>query len=127
MQLDSGNPRATTLDANYRDTWHLSAGTQYQATPQLLWNLGVAYDSSPVDDEDRTLSMPMGEAWRFATGITYALDKRTDLNLSYALVWIGDMPISQQKALPADAPKRVSGAFEDAWIQALSGSATWRF
>ncbi|MNF08760.1 hypothetical protein D3C80_2092610 [compost metagenome] len=69
----------------------------------------------------------MGEAWRFATGITYALDKRTDLNLSYALVWIGDMPISQQKALPADQPKRVSGAFEDAWIQALSGSATWRF
>ena len=127
VQLDSGNPRATTLDANYHDTWHLSAGTQYQATPQLLWNLGVAYDSSPVDDEDRTLSMPMGEAWRFATGITYALDKQTDLNLSYALVWMGDMPISQQKALPVDEPKRVSGAFEDAWIQALSGSATWRF
>ena len=127
VQLDTGNPVSASLDANYRDTWHFSLGSQYQASPRLLWNLGVAYDSSPVSDEDRTLSMPMGETWRLGTGITYALDGQTDLNLSYALVWMGDMEIDQQKALPADEPKRVSGEFDDAWIQALSASATWRF
>ncbi|HLD66007.1 MAG TPA: OmpP1/FadL family transporter [Pseudomonas sp.] len=127
VQLDTGNPVSASLDANYRDTWHLSLGSQYQASPRLLWNLGLAYDSSPVSDEDRTLSMPMGETWRLGTGITYALDGQTDLNLSYALVWMGDMEIDQQKALPADEPKRVSGEFDDAWIQALSASATWRF
>ncbi|MCY1542082.1 hypothetical protein D9M68_778090 [compost metagenome] len=41
--------------------------------------------------------------------------------------WMGDMPIEQEKALPVNDPRRVSGEFEDAWIQALAGSMTWRF
>jgi long-chain fatty acid transport protein len=127
VQLDSGNPVSTSVDANYRDTWHLSVGTQYQASPQLLWNAGLAYDSSPVSDSNRTLTMPMGETWRIASGFTYALDLQTELNLSYAFIWMGDMPISQQKSLPIAEPKQTSGSFEDAWIQAVSASATWRF
>ncbi len=127
VQLDSGNPVSASLDANYRDTWHLSIGTQYQATPRLLWNAGLAYDSSPVSDSNRTLSMPLGKTWRIATGFTYALAQQTDLNLSYAFIWMGDMPISQQKSLPVAEPKQTSGSFNNAWIQALSASATWRF
>ncbi|MNP49732.1 hypothetical protein D3C76_1439390 [compost metagenome] len=69
----------------------------------------------------------MAESWRFGTGLTYSLDGHTDLNLSYELVWLGDMSVRQEKPLPAGEPKQVSGEFEDAWIQALSGSVTWRF
>lgn len=127
VTLDSGNPVSTTVDANFKDTWHLSIGTQYQATQQLLWNLGVGYDSSPLNDSDRTFAVPVGSTWRFGTGVTYALDKQTDLNLSYALVWMGDLEVDQQKLLPLTDPKRTSGQFEDAWIQAVSASATWRF
>ncbi|MDX1298650.1 MAG: outer membrane protein transport protein [Pseudomonas sp.] len=127
VQIDSGNPVSATADANFKDTWHLSVGTQYQASKRLLWNLGVGYDSSPVSDEDRTFTMPLGSTWRFGTGLTYALDPQTDLNLSYALVWMGDMQIDQQKQLPRNDPKRVSGEIEDAWVQAVSVNATWRF
>jgi len=127
VQVDSGNPVSATVDANFKDTWHLSLGTQYQASKQLLWNLGVGYDSSPVSDSDRTFAMPLGSTWRFGSGLTYALDQQTDLNLSYALVWMGDMAVDQQKQLPLADPKRVSGEFEDAWVQAVSASATWRF
>jgi long-chain fatty acid transport protein len=127
VQLDTQTQRATTLDAEYDDTWHLSVGSQYQVSDQLLWNLGVAYDSSAVSDSNRTWSLPMGEAWRLGTGLTYALDQETDLNFSYALVWMGDMPISQTKSQPASDPAQVSGSFDNAWIQAFSGSMTWRF
>lgn len=127
VQLDTETQRATTLDAEYDDTWHLSVGSQYQVSDQLLWNLGVAYDSSAVSDSNRTWSLPMGEAWRLGTGLTYALDQETDLNFSYALVWMGDMPISQTKSQPASDPAQVSGSFDNAWIQAFSGSMTWRF
>ncbi len=40
--------QSTTVDAHFKDTWHLSLGAQYQATEQWLWNVGVAYDSSAV-------------------------------------------------------------------------------
>ena len=127
VQLDTDNQREKDLDAGYDDTWHISVGGQYQATDKLLWNIGVAYDSSAVSDNKRSWILPMQEAYRLGTGVTYALDKTIDLNFSYALVWMGDMNISQTKQLPLGDPAQVSSSFDEAWIQAFSGSVTWRF
>jgi len=127
VQLDTENKRTTTLDEGYDDTWHLSVGSQYQATDKLLWNMGVAYDSSAVSDSKRGWVVPMQDAWRLGTGLTYALDAQTDLNFSYSLVWMGDMPVSQSKSQPASDPAQVSGSFDNAWLQAVSSSMTWRF
>ena len=126
VQVDTtaNNAQSTTIDANYKDTWHLSLGAQYQATQQLLWNVGVAYDSSAVSDSNRTVTVPMAESWRLATGATYALNKDTDINVSWALVWLGDMPVDQSKTVSGD---RISGQFDSAWIQAVTGNMTWRF
>jgi long-chain fatty acid transport protein len=116
--------QSKSVDAGFKDTWHLSLGAQYQATEQWLWNVGVAYDSSAVSDSKRSVIVPMGESWRIATGATYALNQDTDINVSWAMVWLGDMPVDQTKSISGN---RVSGQFDDAWIQALTGNMTWRF
>jgi len=125
IELDSDNPTSATVDRKYRDTWHLAIGTQYQATPALLWQAGVAYDSSAVSDRDRTFDAPMDESWRLATGVSYAIDQGVELNLSYALAWIGDMPVSQSKG--ANDRISTSGEFANAAIHTLSSSITWRY
>jgi long-chain fatty acid transport protein len=126
VQVDTTalDARSTTIDANYKDTWQLALGAQYQATPQWLWNVGVAYDSSAVSDSNRTVTVPMAESWRIATGATYALNKDTDVNVSWAMVWLGDMPVDQTKSTSGN---RISGQFDNAWIQAVTGNMTWRF
>ncbi|VVO46877.1 Outer membrane protein P1 [Pseudomonas fluorescens] len=124
VDTSADNARSTTVDADFKDTWHLSLGAQYQATPQLLWNVGVAYDSSAVSDGNRTFTVPMDESWRIATGATYALNKETDINVSWAMIWIGDMSVDQTKSVSGN---RTSGQFDKAWIQALTGNMTWRF
>jgi long-chain fatty acid transport protein len=126
VQVDTtaAGAQSTTVNAHYKDTWQLALGTQYQATPQWLWNAGIAYDSSAVSDANRTLNAPMGESWRLATGATYALNKDTDVNVSWALVWLGDMPVDQSKSTSG---VRTSGQFDNAWIQAVTGNMTWRF
>ncbi|WP_258537957.1 MULTISPECIES: OmpP1/FadL family transporter, partial [unclassified Pseudomonas] len=91
--------QSTTVDAGFKDTWHLSLGAQYQATEQWLWNVGVAYDSSAVTDSNRSVVVPMNESWRIATGATYALNENTDVNVSWAMVWLGDMPVDQAKSV----------------------------
>jgi long-chain fatty acid transport protein len=115
---------STTIDAHYKDTWHVSLGGQFQATPQLLWNFGVAYDSSAVSDGNRTFTVPMAESWRLGTGATYALNEDTHVNVSWALIWLGDMPVDQTKSLSGN---RTSGQFDNAWIQTVTGNMTWRF
>ncbi|PWK45473.1 long-chain fatty acid transport protein [Pseudomonas sp. OV226] len=116
--------QSKTVDAGFKDTWHLSLGAQYQATEQWLWNVGMAYDSSAVSDSNRSVILPMNESWRIATGATYALNKDTDVNVSWAMIWLDDMPDNQTKAVSGD---RISGQFDKAWIQALTGNMTWRF
>jgi long-chain fatty acid transport protein len=116
--------QSTTIQAHYKDTWQLALGAQYQATQQLLWNFGVAYDSSAVSDANRTFTIPMTDSWRLATGATYALNKDTDVNVSWVLVWLGDMPVDQTKSTSGI---RTSGQFDNAWIQALTANMTWRF
>jgi long-chain fatty acid transport protein len=124
VDTDIAGSRATSIDAQYKDTYQLALGAQYQATPKLLWNVGVAYDTAAVSDGNRTLSAPMNDSWRLATGATYALDAGTEINFSWALVWLGDMPVDQTKALSGN---RASGQFDNAWIQALTTNMTWRF
>lgn len=85
----NGGGTSRTVDRKYKDTWHASIGAMYQATPQWRYSVGLGYDSSAVDDEDRTVDNPMGEAWRLAAGINYAVDEGLDLHLAYTLVWLG--------------------------------------
>ena len=52
---------ALAVDLNYEDTWHVAAGLQYKASELLLLSLGIAYDSSMMDDEERSPSVPLGK------------------------------------------------------------------
>jgi long-chain fatty acid transport protein len=115
---------ALTLDRKYKDTWHASLGAQNQITPKLRWNLGVAYDSSAVEDKDRTVDNPMDAAWRLATGFNYELEEGLDLHMSYTLIWMGDMSVQQTKSRSGET---VSGEYSNAALHVLGGGLVWRF
>ncbi|MCY1412067.1 Outer membrane protein transport protein (OMPP1/FadL/TodX) [compost metagenome] len=113
-----------TVDRQYKDTWHVSLGAQYQSSPRLRWSMGVGYDSSAVDDDDRTVDNPMAETWRLAAGVNYALDEGLDLHFAYTLAWLGDMDVDQTKARSGAT---LSGTYDNAMLHILGGGATWRF
>jgi long-chain fatty acid transport protein len=115
---------STSVDRQYKDTWHASLGTQYQINPQLRWNFGVGYDSSMVDDEDRTVDNPTGESWRLASGINYQVDEGLDLHMAYTLVWLADMDVEQTKQRSGTS---LSGSYDNSALHILGAGATWRF
>jgi len=120
----NGGGTSRTVDRKYKDTWHASVGALYQATPQWRWSAGLGYDSSAVDDDDRTVDNPMGEAWRLATGVNYAVDEGLDLHLAYTLVWLGDMDINQTKSRSGTT---LSGSYDNSALHIIGAGATWRF
>lgn len=115
---------STSVDRKYKDTWHASLGAQYQVTPKLRWNLGMGYDSSMVDDDDRTVDNPAGANWRYATGFNYQVDEGLDLHAAYTLIWMGDLEETQTKSRSG---RSLSGTYHDMAIHAVGGGATWRF
>ncbi len=59
------------IPRNWEDTWKFAAGIHYRPVDRWLLQVGFAYDTSPVDSEDRTPDMPVDRQIRYATGIQY--------------------------------------------------------
>jgi len=125
VEADADAGSVTTgVDRKYKDTWHASLGAQYQASRQLRWSMGIGYDSSMVDDQDRTVDNPAGDAWRFAGGLNYAVDDSLKLHAAYTLVWLGDMDLSQSKSRSGET---LSGSYDSTALHIVGGGAVWRF
>ena len=106
-------PYSTTVDMHYKDTWHLSLGTQFDVTPTLRLSSGIAYDSSAVDDAHRTVNLPMGEGWRWGLGASYQLSPATKLEASYTLAWLGDMAVNHDGGL---IRPEISGTYNNSYL-----------
>lgn len=122
--LDSVDSTQLTKDLHFQDTWHGAVGAQYQLCSAWRITGGVAYDSSAVDDADRTVSMPMGSAWRFGTGLEWQLNEKISLGAGYEFLWMGDMSIDQGSDLSLRG--RVSGAYENASISFFTLNFNWK-
>jgi long-chain fatty acid transport protein len=84
----------------------------------------MAYDSSMMDEEERSPALPLGEAWRFGTGAQYKVKKNMDVSLAYEFVWTGDMELDVNRGPLAG---RVSGDYTNTSSQFINLALNWRF
>jgi long-chain fatty acid transport protein len=121
--VESGG--TTTLHLNYEDTFHGAGGVQYRASEKWLLSGGIAFDSSAVNSQERTVTLPMGKAWRFGLGAQYQLSEKVNIGAAYTFLWAGDMPVDQGTDLSLRG--RVSGSYNDAWFSFATINLTWKF
>ena len=80
----SGN---TVLNENWRNTWYVGAGTNYQLTDRLMLQAGAAYDESPVTNENRTTRVPDADHYDIGCGAQYQLLPDARLELAYGHIF----------------------------------------
>jgi long-chain fatty acid transport protein len=124
VAVSSENTSSLTIDRNYKDTWHVAVGTQYRVADPWLWTAGVAYDSSMMDDKDRTPDLPLGESWRFGLGTRYDWSKKLALGVGYTFLWSGDLDMDVNKGALAG---RVSGTYENVSMNFINLYLNWKF
>jgi len=124
IQINSSDPKSLTVDNDYKDTWHVGLGAQYRHSPEWTFSGGIAYDSSAVDDDKRSVVLPMGEAWRFALGAQYSFSPTLTLGASYEFMWNGDMSVDQERGPLAG---RVSGEYSDASFNFFALNLSWKY
>ena len=66
--IDSSNPVGVTNNLDFKDTWHVAAGAQYQLDSPWRLDFGVAYDSEFQDSSNVSPMLPANSAWRFGFG-----------------------------------------------------------
>ena len=124
VTLTSQDASKLTVDRNYKDTWHVAVGGQYRVADPWLLTAGVAYDSSMVDDDDRTPDLPLGEQWRFGLGASYDWSEKLALGLGYTFLWGGDLDMDVNRGPLAG---KVSGTYENVSMNFINFYLNWKF
>lgn len=123
-EVDIGyNGNNLTKNLHYKDTWHGALGAKYKYNQDWAFTGGAAYDTSAVDDADRSVMLPMGQAYRFGLGTEWQATKSLNFNLAYEFMWLGDMSVNQSGPVRGD----VVGSYENAWFSFVTVNVTWRF
>ncbi len=121
--IDSNTSRSFTAQLHFDDTWHGAIGAEYKASEQWRFTGGFAYDTSAVSDADRSVVLPVGQAFRYGLGAFWKVSQSVDLGAAYEFVWGGDMPVTQTSAYRGT----VSGSFNNAFFSFFSLNLNWRF
>ncbi|MGB3211421.1 MAG: outer membrane protein transport protein [Desulforhopalus sp.] len=105
LAITAGNVQlSSSLDL--QDTWHGAMGTQCQMTVDTRLNFGVAYDTSMYENQDDTsLTLPTGAAWRFGTGIQHRLNDTSSIGAAFEFLSVEDARVV--------SPAVLSGNYND--------------
>lgn len=110
--LASGAKATAPLRYNFKDTWRFGLGAKYQLNDQ--WNLraGVAFDESPVpDDQSRTMTVPDSDRTWLSVGARWMVTKAASLDIGYAHIFFKD----------SSTARAVKNTSETATLQTVRG------
>jgi long-chain fatty acid transport protein len=113
---------AQTLETDFRDTWRVAVGGNYQYSQDMKLKFGLAFDQSPVKGETtRMVSLPDNDRTQISTGAQWALRGGSTLDLGLAYLMISDATINNDQR--ATARGLVKGSYSgNAWILGLQYS-----
>jgi long-chain fatty acid transport protein len=86
--------------------------------------VGFAYDSSPLDDEDRSPDFPIDRQIRLGTGLQYDWSEDMTIGAAYTYIDTGDAEIDWEgRPLQGD----IKGDYDPNHIHAFALNSIWRF
>ena len=90
---------SAALPRNWEDTWHFAAGVHYRLSKPMLLQFGIAYDTSPVDAEDRTADMPVDRQIRYTIGTQFEKSEKLTIGCTLEYVDLGDAEINNSNPI----------------------------
>jgi long-chain fatty acid transport protein len=81
------------IPRDWHDTYKFAAGVHYRPVDPWLLQLGFAYDTSPIDSDDRTPDMPIDRQIRYSLGAQYKWSENISVGSSFVYADYGDAKI----------------------------------
>ena len=103
---------AQTLDTEFRDTWRVALGSNYQLNDAWKLKFGIAYDQTPVKGPStRLVSLPDNDRTWFTLGAQWKPNKTSTFDLGMAYLYVKDPEINNNQALAGRG--LVAGSYQD--------------
>lgn len=121
-----GAPQITVVgqqvdnNSRMKDTWHTALGVQYRPTEQWRLNAGVAFDSTPYNDQsDVAMTIPTGDEWRFGTGAQYQITPAS--NIGFAVEYL------HMQSSKVQSPEILQGSYDHPYLWFTSVNYSYQF
>ncbi len=72
---------------HWHDTWRWALGTNYTLNSKWLLRGGIAYDQTPVRDQNRTVRIPDNDRKWLSLGARYTIKPGLMLDVAYSHLW----------------------------------------
>lgn len=119
----SNGSRLTSETFNYDNSWRFAWGAAYKSSDALKLKFGIAYDRTPVSDDDRSARVPDNDRLWFSLGSQWDTGKTGKFDLGYAYLYVKDPSIAQTKVV-AGTSNTLRGSYDvSAHIVGLQYSA----
>ncbi len=103
---------------NWEDNYRFALGTTYQYDAKLALGAGVAYDTSAVDDKNRTATIPETDRTWVSVGGSYVATPQLTLDAGFTYIFAKDATINE----PRDASDQTAAAIGGAFTGNVSGN-----
>lgn len=102
------------LSYNFKDTWRIGFGANYQYSDKVKIRFGVAHDKSPVKSaEDRTMTLPDSDRTWLSIGAKYQLSPKSSLDFGYTHIFFDKEKTARAVQFPTGVTRQViNGSFE---------------
>lgn len=119
---DNGAAISSTNE-KWSDSWFVSLGTNYKPADDWVLHAGVAYDQSPVKDDNRTARIPDTDRYWLSFGASYTLTPRSDVHLGYTHLFADKGTINETANSAAGT---LTGSYDNS-ADVVSASLTLKF
>jgi long-chain fatty acid transport protein len=107
LQTTSG-ANLNALSYNFKDTWRIGFGANYQYSDKVKVRFGIAHDKSPVKSAaDRTMTLPDTDRTWLSIGAKYQLSAKSSLDIGYTHIFFDKGTTARVVEFPAGAPRQV--------------------
>jgi len=87
----------TSETFNYDNSWRIAWGAAYKATDAVKLKFGIAYDRTPVSDDDRSARVPDNDRLWLSVGGQWSAGRYGKVDVGYAYLYVKDASINQNK------------------------------
>ncbi|MCG6874570.1 MAG: outer membrane protein transport protein [Betaproteobacteria bacterium] len=83
---------ASNTALNFKTSWRVGGGIEYEVSQPVLLRAGIAYDKSPVQDEFRTPRLPDNDRTWLSVGARFKPSPNWWFDVGYTYIWVNDGP-----------------------------------
>ena len=118
-----------TSNLDFKDTWHVAAGAQYQLDAPWRLDFGIAYDSEFQDGANVSPMLPTNAVWRFGVGAQKQESRTFSWGVAAEYAYGGTLDVNRESTAPVALGGRgdLVGSYNDTGVVFLTANFNWKF